>query len=74
MTEAELREYHTIITDCWQLFKKYSTPSADEKFWTALAAEVNILYEKYESNFAEDIALAVMNEIERRYKIWEVAI
>lgn len=69
MTTVELKQYHTIIIDCWQLFKKYSTPIADKSFWEALIKDADIIYCKHgQISFIAKILMEIINEIENIFK------
>lgn len=69
MTKNELWKYHTLITDCWQFFKKNSTPIADKIFWETLIKDADEIYCKHgQTRFAAKIIIEVINEIENIYK------
>ena len=40
----DLKKYHEITVDCWQMFKKYSDPGVN---WDELTDDVVALDEKY---------------------------
>ena len=64
-----LKNYHVMITDAWQLLKKYSVPVDGDEFWKSLAEESNELYIKHgKVNFSERMISVVMQEIENIYK------
>ncbi len=70
MSEAELKQYHTIITDCWQLFRNHSTPSAEDAFWESLIKDAEAIYKKHGgSSFAVRVASEMINEIENIFKV-----
>lgn len=69
MSENELKQYYTIITDCWQLFKKYSAPVEDERFWLDMLREADALHNKHgQTVFSEKIINTVLNEVEKIYQ------
>ena len=68
MSENELKRYYMIITDCWQLFKKYSSPVEDERFWLDMLREADALNIKHgQTIFSERMINAVLNEVEKIY-------
>lgn len=69
MREEQAKQYHAVITECWQLLKKYSEPVPDQKFWDMLILESNQLFNRYgKSEFASDMLIVVSNEVERIHK------
>jgi len=69
VNENELKKYYAIITDAWQLFKKYSSPTGDDEFWTDLMHEADTIHTKHgQTVFSERILNTVLNEIEKTYK------
>lgn len=66
---SQTKQYHEVITDCWQLLKKYSIPPTDPKFWDLLILESNQVYIRHgKTEFASDMLLVVTNEVERIHK------
>ena len=69
MSPEILKNYYTVITDCWALLKKFSDPVENDEFWRSLAEESNDLYTKHgKVNFSERMISAVMQEVENIYK------
>ena len=69
MSPALLKNYYTVITDCWGLLKKFSDPVEGDEFWRSLAEESNELYLKHgKANFSDRMISVVMQEIENIYK------
>ena len=69
MSPGQLKNYYTVITDCWTLFKKFSEPVEGDEFWRSLAEESNELYLKHgKANFSDRMISVVMQEIENIYK------
>lgn len=69
MTESELKQYFSIYTDCWKLFKMYCNPEYGDEFWEQLSVAADEVYKKYgKKKFVKEIILATINEIERIYK------
>ena len=59
-----LKNYHVMITDAWQLLKKYSDPVDGDEFWRAMINEANELHIRHgEVDFSEKILGLVMDEL-----------
>lgn len=66
MTDEELKKYYEVYTDCWKLFRKYSSPNDSDQFWQQLIDESNLLYEKHgKREFVKRIVIETIGEIER---------
>lgn len=66
MTDEELKKYYEVYTDCWKLFRKYSSPNDSDQFWQQLIDESNLLYEKHgKTEFVKRIVIETIGEIER---------
>ena len=62
----ELKHYHKIIADGWQLFKSYYPPQDDQKYWDRLLFDASNMTElNGRTEFAMSIAKAVVMELER---------
>lgn len=69
MSPGQLKNYYTVITDCWTLFKKFSEPVEGEEFWNSLIQESEELYNKHgKVNFSERMISVVIQEVENIYK------
>lgn len=67
MNEEQLKQYFAVYTDAWKLFKKHSDPVEDDMFWDNLRKDVDDVYAKYKTEFAKNILVETVNEIERIY-------
>ena len=66
MKQEELKEYYSIYTDAWKLFKKFSSPNSTPEFWENYTAEVEMLDRKYNgSELLRKIVIATTAELER---------
>ena len=62
----DLKQYHKIITDAWQLFKSYYPPQDDQDYWDRLLFDANNMAElNGKAEFAIKMACEVVNELER---------
>lgn len=69
MSESELREYFDIYTECWKMFRKYSSPVDADEFWQSLVNEgENIVNKASCKELAKKIVLATIDEIERIHR------
>ena len=65
MNEADLRECYGVINDFWKLIKRNCGPK-DENYWGTLMREVAEIREAHnDSEFAQNMAYAVMAEMMR---------
>ncbi len=56
---------YKLITDIWQILKKYNQPDGTEAYWDNLVEDISKLNQ---SQFASDLIQAVLSELERRGK------
>ena len=70
MTNDDLRQYHAIMTDFWQVFKAGAADMQDtDDWWTKVIQAVREMSAKYDNHpFALDMARTVINELERRVR------
>ena len=57
-----------LFQDLWTFFRKYCSPIDNDLFWANMIAEAAELASKHPGQLAADISVAVMAEIERRFK------
>ena len=65
----DLKEVNSIFNDCYKLYKKYSAKESESiiSVLEALTLEADDLSEKYNCKLANDIIVAVINELDRGY-------
>lgn len=69
MNEGLLKKYYEIFTDCWKLFRKFSNPTKEDKFWQELKDEAQILADKDKSSeLRRGIIKETVLEIHRIWK------
>ena len=69
MKEPILKNYYMVITDAWQLLKKYSDPVVGDEFWRAMTSEANEMHIRHgEVDFSEKILGLVMDEINEMWR------
>ena len=61
----ELREVNSIFNDCYRLYKEFCSKKLDSDDMHEFIKAVDLLNKKYNCKLAEEILLAVMNEIVR---------
>lgn len=61
----ELREVNSIFNDCYKLYKEFCSEKLDSDDMHEFIKAVDLLNKKYNCKLAEEILLAVMNEIDR---------
>ncbi len=57
-----------MFADFWNIYKKYYEPQESEKYWESMVEEINAFHKKYNTDFSRALALALSNEIERKWK------
>lgn len=61
-------EMFSLFGDYYKICQKFWIPEQDDKYWSDLQEMIDIFYHKYnQSPFAKGIALALLEDIERRY-------
>lgn len=65
MTE---RQAYEMFSDLWRLYKRYQEPIEDQRYWDSLVESAGELCRKYPVKLCEDIAISIVNELERRSK------
>lgn len=71
MSEEELRLYFDIYTNCWKMFKRFSSPADKDEFWDDLVSasqEIIKSVPEAQCEFAKQVVLATIDEIETIYK------
>ena len=64
MSPEILKNYYVMITDAWQLLKKYSDPVDNDEFWKSMTEEANEMHIRHgEVDFSEKILCLVMDEL-----------
>ena len=62
------RDVYQLFTDCWRLYQKYAARRLSEQECKQIMQEVERLREKYNSDLAKDILIAVLRELEKGAK------
>lgn len=58
--------YWDIYKDVWNFHKRFSKPENSEKYWLEVAAVADEIQKKYQCDFAVDMLVAVIKELERK--------
>lgn len=68
MTETELKQYYTMVTQAWELFMRHQNITAQNaQQWEALVSEADAIHKQNGlSPFAKRLVIAVMDELDRR--------
>lgn len=61
----ELKEVNSIFNDCYKLYKEFYSRKLDPDDMHEFIKAVDLLNKKYNCKLAEEILIAVMNEIDR---------
>ena len=65
MTE---RQAYEMFSDLWRLYKKYQEPKEEQIYWDSLVKSAGELCRKYPVKLCEDIAISIINELDRNAK------
>lgn len=68
VTSKDIPEVFQMFGDVFTLLKKYYNPEQNDEFWEYLKADIDVVYNKYNTQLCKDILLAIANDIDRRYK------
>ena len=72
MTDFKQTVYWKIYGDVFAFHKKVAEVQESDEYWSAVVDEASALYKKYENipekEFAKQLILTVLDELERIYK------
>ena len=72
MTDFKSTVYWKIYGDVFAFHKKFAEVQESDEYWSAVVDEASALYKRYESvpekEFAKQLILTVLDELERIYK------
>ena len=57
-----------MFMDYWALCQKYWNPDETDSYWESLIKDTDGFYKKYNTDFSKSLALALVNEAERKSK------
>lgn len=58
-----------LFQDYWNLCQSVWEPDETDPYWQEAVRRIEAFCEKYETEFAKDLALALLNDMERRCKL-----
>ena len=58
-----------MFMDYWALCQKYWEPEDNDEYWDSLITETDVFYDKYKTDFSRSLAMALVNETERKNHI-----
>lgn len=61
-------EEFELFQDYWNLLQENWEIEDNNAYWQKAIADSDAFYRKYQTPFARDLAVAYMNELERRFK------
>lgn len=64
MTEIQLKQYHSMITDIWKTFRKFSNIQQDDE-WTRLMEMVRQLDDRYKNPICHSFLIEMVEELNR---------
>lgn len=58
-----------MFNEYFKLCQKYWEPENNDEYWDSLITETDVFYEKYKTDFSRSLAMALVNEAERKNNI-----
>lgn len=65
---AKGTEEWMMFKDFYEICQKYFEPENSIEYWNALIAEISIFNEKYKSDFATQLCVALFNTMEHKFE------
>ena len=66
MSDEKLREYYSVFTDAWRVFKRHADAKNNPETWETLIADMHEVCSNHgKSEFVKSILLAVVEELGR---------
>lgn len=59
---------YNMFRDYWQLLRRQWNVEGTEAYWDCLIRDVDAFYQAHQTEFAKELALVLLNEIERKCK------
>lgn len=64
---TEVMTEFNLFSDIWKLFKSFYDVSTDEAYWDNLLEKAHEIERKYDSEFCNNLLVAVIMELERKH-------
>ena len=64
----ELRQVNALFNDSYRLYKEFSSKELTEERLDEFVVAADQIYKKYYTDFAKDVVISVINEVERMEK------
>lgn len=61
-------EEFEMFQDYWNMYQEHLAVERTDSYWEKAAEDSRLFYEKHNTPFARELAVAYMNELERRGK------
>lgn len=61
-------EEFEMFRDYWKMLEENWGVEDSEAYWNKVIEDTNAFYRKYETEFSKELALALINELERKAK------
>lgn len=61
-------EEFEMFTDFWNLYKDHAIVEDNDTYFNLVIDAADQFYKKYNTEFSKELAVAFLNEIERKYK------
>ena len=61
-------EEFELFRDFWNLYKENAIVENNDAYFEKVVSDTEKFYQKYKTPFARELGIAVVNELERKYK------
>lgn len=61
-------EEFELFRDFWNLYKENGVVENNDAYFEKLRQDIDKFYQKYKTSFAKELGVAVVNEMERKWK------
>lgn len=68
VSNKEIPNDFNIFNDIWTLYKRYYYPEDNEQYWNNVISDFKSLSKKYQTKLANDLCIAILNELDRKAK------
>jgi hypothetical protein len=63
----DMQTEYNLFADVWQLLKKNYEPSEQQAYWSELLKDTHEIEAKYKNKLCDDLLVAVVMELERKF-------
>lgn len=68
VTKEQIKTEFDLFGQVWTTYKRYYEPQDTDEFWDELTEEIKAIQRKFPGQLSKDLSLAILDDIERRYR------